>query len=42
MQVMPAASHSKRREENCAGTYLNGLRNQHGEHLVNLSESKIL
>ena len=36
------ASQSKRREENCTGRYLRGLRSKNGEHLVNLRESNIL
>ena len=37
------ASQSKRREENYrGGKYLRGLRNQNGEHFVNLCESNIL
>ena len=38
MQVLPA----KRREETCAKRHLKGLKNQNGEHLVNLCESNIL
>ena len=30
MKLLPA----KRQEENCAGMYLKGLKNQNGEHLV--------
>ena len=35
-------SQSKRREENCRRRYPIGLRNQYGEHHVNLCESNIL
>ena len=35
-------SQSKRREENCTGRYLRGLRNRNGAHFVNLCESNIL
>ena len=35
MQVLPA----KRQNGNCTERYSKGLRNQHGEHLVNLCES---
>ena len=35
-------SQSKRREENCTGRYLRGLRNQNGENFVNLCDSNIL
>ena len=31
-----------RREETYKGRYLRGLKNQNGEHLVNLCESKII
>ena len=33
---------AKRREENCTGKGSRGLRNQDGEHLVNLCQSNIL
>ena len=33
---------AKRQEENCAGIYSRGLRNQNGDYLVNLYESNIL
>ena len=36
------ASQSKRQEKNCPGNYSRRLRNQNGEHLVNLCESDIL
>ena len=36
------ASQSKRREENCRAKYSRKLRNQNGEHPVNLYESNIL
>ena len=36
------ASQSKRQEKNCPGRYSRRLRNQNGEHLVNLCESDIL
>ena len=36
------ASQSKRRGENCAEMNSIGLRNQNGEHLLNLCESNIL
>ena len=35
-------SQTKRREENCTGSYSSGLKNQHEEHLANLCESNIL
>ena len=38
MQVLPA----KRREGNCSNKYLRGLRNQNGDHLVNICESNII
>ena len=36
------ACRSIRREETCKGRYWRGLRNQNGEYLVNLCESKII
>ena len=36
-----AASQRKRLQENCTRRYSRGLRNQNGEHLVNLCESNI-
>ena len=38
MQVLAA----KRREGNFTETYLRGLKNQNGEHLVNICELSIL
>ena len=38
MQVLSA----KRREGNCTNKYLRGLRNQNGDHLVNICESNII
>ena len=35
-------SQSKRQEENCTGRYFRRLRNQNGEHLVNVCELNIL
>ena len=35
------AGQSKRRGENCTGKYSRGLRNQNGQHLVNLRKLNI-
>ena len=37
MQVLPA-----KRQENCARKYLEGIKNQNGEYLVNLCEPNSL